>query len=304
MAQAEFADTRGVDQLTAAGEVEQPRGGGGVGALAGQLGQRADTGFDFRQQAVDQRRLADTGLADEHADASVQLRLQLLHPVTVMRRHFQHRVAEGAVYGEQGIQRRRVVFVDQVELVQQQQRLDARMLGRHQIAVDQVGVGLGQRCKHDDDHVDVGRNRLELTTAVRATQLGVARQLRHDHADTLVAGTPDHLIAGHQRRQVGAQVTTEHLAGQIAIEGFDFDLHTEVRDHQAGLFRTQVATLKCLDSRGLAFGGAGSAFALNLFDAPVLTTIELAFGHGCSVSRMQRLGKTAASLARPATGLG
>jgi len=99
-------------------------------------------------------------------------------------------------------------------------------------------------------------------------------------------------------------MAAEHLAGQIAIEGFDFDLHTEVRDHQAGLFRTQVATFKCLDSRGLAFGGAGSAFALNLFDAPVLTTIELAFGHGCSVSRMQRLGKTAASLARPAAALG
>ncbi|MCY1182998.1 hypothetical protein D9M73_235830 [compost metagenome] len=144
-------------------------------------------------------------------------------------------------------------------------------------------MGLGQRCKHDDDHVDVGRHRLELTTAVRAAQLGVARQLRHDHADTLVAGTPDHLIAGHQRRQVGAQVATEYLAGQFAVAGLDLDLHTEVRDHQAVLFRAQIAALKCLDSRGLAFGGAGSAFALNLFDAPVLAAIELAFGHGCSV---------------------
>ncbi|MCY1368164.1 hypothetical protein D9M69_551310 [compost metagenome] len=128
--------------------------------------------------------------------------------------------------------------------------------------------------------------------------------MRHDHTDALVAGTPDNLIARHQRRQVGTQVTTEHLAGHLAVAGFDLDLHTEVRDHQAVLFRAQIAALKCLDGRGLAFGGAGSAFALNLFDAPVLTTIELAFGHGCSVSRMQRLGKTAASLARPATGLG
>ena len=99
-------------------------------------------------------------------------------------------------------------------------------------------------------------------------------------------------------------MAAEHFAGQFALKGFDFDLHTEVRDHQARLFRTQVAALKCLDSRGLAFGGAGSAFTLDLFDAPVLTTIELAFGHGCSVSRMQRLGKTAASLARPGAALG
>jgi hypothetical protein len=178
------------------------------------------------------------------------------------------------------------------------------MFGRHQIAVDQVGMGLGQRGEDDHDHVDVGRNRLELATAVRPAEFGVARQLGDDHADALVAGTPDHSVAGYQRRQVGAQVATENLAGLFAIHGLDFDLHAEVRDHQTVLFRAQVAALKCFDSRGLAFGGAGGAFALNLFDAPVLTTIELAFGHGCSVSRMQRLGKTAASLARPATGLG
>jgi hypothetical protein len=56
-----------------------------------------------------------------------------------------------------------------------------------------------------------------------------------------------------------------------------------VRDHQARLLRPQVAALQFFHRRGLAFGGAGGAFALDLFDAPVLTTIELAFGHGCSV---------------------
>ena len=55
MAEAEFADAGRVDQVAAAREVEKARRGGGVGAFAGHLGQRADTGIDARQQAVDQR---------------------------------------------------------------------------------------------------------------------------------------------------------------------------------------------------------------------------------------------------------
>ena len=48
VAQAEFTDAGGVDQLAAAREVEQACGGGGVRTLAGQLRQRADAGLDFR----------------------------------------------------------------------------------------------------------------------------------------------------------------------------------------------------------------------------------------------------------------
>ncbi len=54
MAEAEFANAWGVDQLTATGKVEKPCGGGGVRPLAGQLRQRADTRIDAGQQAVDQ----------------------------------------------------------------------------------------------------------------------------------------------------------------------------------------------------------------------------------------------------------
>jgi hypothetical protein len=93
-------------------------------------------------------------------------------------------------------------------------------------------------------------------------------------------------VAGDQRRQVGAQVAAEHLAGEFAVLGLDFDLHTEVRDHQARCSGPRSPPSSA--STALAFGGAGGALALNLFDAPVLATIELAFGHGCSVSIMQR----------------
>ncbi len=299
VAEAEFADAWGVDQLTATGEVEQPRGGGGVGALAGQFRQRAYAGVDFRQQAVDQRGFAHARLADKHADAPVQLLLQLFHAIAVMRRNFQHRVTERAVYREQGIQRGGVLLVDQVKFVQQQQWANASVLGCDQIAVDQVGMWLGQRGEYDDDHVDVGRHRLELATAVRAAQFGGAWQLGDDHADALVAGTPDHFVAGDQRRQVGAQVATGDRAREFAFQRLDFDLHTKVRDHQARLLGAQVAAFKRFYGGGFTFGGASGAFTLNLFDAPVLATIELAFGHWCSVSIMQKLGKTVASLARP-----
>src|SRR3990167_758122 len=71
MAEAEFANAGGVDQLAAAGEVEQPGGGGGVGACAGLLGERADAGVDARQQAVDQRGFTHPRLADEDADVAI-----------------------------------------------------------------------------------------------------------------------------------------------------------------------------------------------------------------------------------------
>ncbi len=106
--------------------------------------------------------------------------------------------------------------------------------------------------------------------------------MRDDDANALIAGAPYHAITGHQCRQVGAQVAAKDLAGHFAFLSFHFDLHAEVGDHQARLLGAEVATLECFKRSGLAFCCAGSTLALNFFDAPVLTTIELAFGHGCS----------------------
>ncbi|MNE08133.1 hypothetical protein D3C80_1007790 [compost metagenome] len=133
---------------------------------------------------------------------------------------------------------------------------------------------------------------------VRPAQLGTARHLRDDHANALVARAPYHAVAGNQRWQVGAQVAAEHLARGFAVLGFHFYLHTEVRNHQAQLFRPQVATLQFLQHVLFAFGRTRGALVLDFFDAPVLAAIELAFGHEDSV-RGGRL-KTAGSLARQA----
>ena len=125
--------------------MEQSRGGGRVRTLAGHFRQRADTGVHARQQAVDQRRLAHPGLPDEHADMAVQARLQLIHAGAAMGRDLQQRIIQLAIHVQEPVQRHLVVFVDQVGLVQQQQRRDARVLGGDEIAVDQVGVRLGER---------------------------------------------------------------------------------------------------------------------------------------------------------------
>ena len=283
VAQTKLANTRGVDQLAATREVEQPRRGRGVRALTGNFGQWSDPQVDLGQQAVDQRRLAHARLTHKHTDVPVQLGLQLLHAVAVMCGHFQHRITQLTINPQQRIQRRGVLLVNQVGFVEQQQRTNPRMLGGDQITVDQVGVWLGHRREHNHDHVDVGGNRLELATAVWAAQFGFAGQLGDDHANPLVARAPYDGVTGHQGWQVGTQVTPEHLAFELAFLGLDLDLHTEVRDHQTELLGAQIAPFKRFDGTGFAFGGAGSALALDLFDAPVLATVELAFGHGCSV---------------------
>ena len=121
------------------------------------------------------------------------------------------------------------------------------MFGGDQVAVDQVGVSVRQWGENNDDQVDVGRHGFEQATHVRAAQLGAAWQLRDDHPDALVAGAPDHAVAGDQRGQVGAQVAAADLTGLFAIHCLDLDLNAEVGDHQADLLRAQVTTLQLVE---------------------------------------------------------
>src|SRR5690606_20124648 len=143
---------------------------------------------------------------DKHADVVVQCRLQSRHAVALVGGDFQYRIAELAVGGQQALHVRRVIGIQQVGLVEQQQRMDAGLFGGDQIAVDQVGVRVRQRGEDDDNLVDVGSHWLELPAAIRTAQLGVTRQLGDNHAVALIAGAPDYAIAGYQGRQVGAQV--------------------------------------------------------------------------------------------------
>ena len=66
----EFANPRGVDQMTAFGKMEQARGGGGVLAQPRHLRDLAHRQIRFRQDGVHQRGFADPGLTDEDASSA------------------------------------------------------------------------------------------------------------------------------------------------------------------------------------------------------------------------------------------
>src|SRR5690606_1170852 len=200
-----------------------------------------------------------------------------------MGRDFQQRVTQGAIHRKQLLKSPLIPVIDQVGLVQQQQRRDAGVLGGNQIPIDKVGVWLRQRRKDDHDQIDVGCHRLQLAATIGTAEFGVAWQLGNDDPNPLVAGAPDHLVAGYQRRQIGPQMTTENLSAQLAILCLDFYLYAEVGDDQAGLLRTQIATFQLLNRARFPAGSTRSAFFLDFLDAPVLPAVELAFGHlrGC-----------------------
>ena len=104
-------------------------------------------------------------------------------------------------------------------------------------------------------------------------------QLRDDDTDALVARPPDHSIASYQCWQVCPQVAAEDLTTVLAFLSLDFDLHAEVGDDQAGLFRAEIAALEFFHRTRFTARCASGAFFLDLLDAPALPTVELAFGH-------------------------
>ena len=59
----------------------------------------------------------------------------------------------------------------------------------------------------------------------------------------------------------------------------DLDLHAEVGDHQAGLFRAQVAAFQLIEQARFALGRASGTLLLDFLDAPALPAGQLAFGH-------------------------
>ena len=162
------------------------------------------------------------------------------------------------------------------------------MLSGNQVAVDEIGVGFGQRREDDNDQVDVSGDWLELAARVGSAEFGLARQLRDDDADALVTWPPDHSIAGHQCWQVCPQVAAEDLTTVLAFLSLDFDLHAEVGDDQAGLFRAEIAALEFLHCARFTARRASGALFLDLLDAPALPAVELAFGHLRTVPRYEK----------------
>ena len=83
-------------------------------------------------------------------------------------------------------------------------------------------------------------------------------------------------------------MTAEHLTAVFAFLRLDFHLHAEVSDHQAGLFRAEIATLELFDGARFSPRGPRGALFLDFLDAPALSTVELAFGHLCAVPGLEK----------------
>ena len=150
-------------------------------------------------ERIDQRRLADAGVADEDADATGQLVLQELEPYPVAGDGVtgRHEVAD-LEHRVMGQERRRV---DEVGLGQHQERLHASVICRHQATVDHARsrLGVSQR-RHDDELVGVGHDdSLDGVGVVRGSAQNRAAGLdAHDPGQRVGAarGVPDdrHLI--------------------------------------------------------------------------------------------------------------
>ena len=137
---AEPADARRVDHADAAGQVVERGRRGGVAAAAVAVADGAGAGRAVRAQRVEQRRLADAALTDEHAGLPGERRTDLGDPVALPGAARQHREAEGPVGLQACEQLVPPALVQEVGLVDHEDGLCAGLLHGHQVAVDEPRV--------------------------------------------------------------------------------------------------------------------------------------------------------------------
>src|SRR5690606_15767140 len=201
MPQTKLADSRGVDQAAAGGQQIVAGGGGGVVAL-GDLRQIPGDGLRAGIDAVEQGGLADTRLAHQDRGLSPQALPQVLQAQGLGGGNLDHSVFQLAVQGQELFDTA-VAVVQQIQLVENQQGFDAQLFRRHQVAVDQVLMGLGLWSKNNAHLGDVGRHRAQHTPVVGAGHQAGSGQHRLDHPGGF-ASAPDHLVAGKHIMDTGA----------------------------------------------------------------------------------------------------
>ena len=135
--------------------------------------ERPDRHRRLRHEPRDQRGLPDTRLADEHAAVGVQRRLEFGHPGARRRAAGQGGIARGAVSLEGGGGQR---GARQVGLVEHHQTREAGGARGTKISIDDEQIGLGLRCDHHHQQVDVGDHRFSAAAQGRALQQRSPRQ--------------------------------------------------------------------------------------------------------------------------------
>ena len=155
------------------------------------------------KEAVDDRRLAHPGLADEHARLAFQVGHQGTEVAPGGQRH--QAVAEPPVGLERGKRRRRL---RQVHLVEHDERRHPAVLGRRQAPVHEVFAERGHRRDHDGDLRDVGGDEL-LARAVGAVEKSRTRVHRLDHAPAGGGARDRHAVTARERAALSPRDAVE-----------------------------------------------------------------------------------------------
>ena len=228
--QAEFADAGRVDDgAVVVGQVVEPCRGGGMRTLAGGLGNFADAGLGVGEQGIDQRRLAHARLADEDAGVFLQPGFQIGDAFPVLDAGFDDGVAQPAVFVEQGVQFAAGSRVQQIDLVEHDDGLDAQHLGGHQVAIHQARGEGRPRGGDDQDLVDVGGNDFLAAMAVGAGQFAATGFANLHDAIALLVRMPLDIVTADQI----AQLATAGAAVQSALLVLDDEPGAEAGDHAA-----------------------------------------------------------------------
>ena len=122
--------------------------------------------------------------------------------------------------------------VQQVYLVEHNNRLNLQGFAGHQVTVDNIERQLRQNGGDNDNLVDVGSNRFHTVVKIRARQhRGTLMHRFHDPFDIYAfrrrfTRTPDYAVAGYQRTDGTANIA----AVNVAIGGFHISVHTKAAD--------------------------------------------------------------------------
>ena len=168
-----------------------------MAAAAVAVADRADPGRGFAVERVEQRRLADAALPDEHAGVARERGADLVDALAALDAARQHRHAERAVRLQAREQVVAPILLEEVDLVDDEHGPRARVLHGDQVAVDEPRVQRRRlRGDHDDDDVDVGGDGAPPLRHVRvgAGEQAAAGQHR-GHAVAVVPPLHEHLVA-------------------------------------------------------------------------------------------------------------
>ena len=225
--QLELPHPRRIDHPTAESQTVELGGGGGVASLVRFAADRLHADVEPGVQRIEQRGLAHPALPGQGGLLPLHQAPQPRKPKATGGRNQQHRVTQLGVQAHQRLQANRV---GQVDFVDEDNRLDPGFLGRHQQAVDEVGLKRRLGGAGDDEQlVHIGHDDV-FPAASGPAEHSPARLDAEDQPLGLIAGSghglEQHAVPGGQHVAfVSAQGFQQPPYGAVidgAVFGLDF----------------------------------------------------------------------------------